>query len=67
MNSTCSLLVYFLNVNEVKTNYCLSSSRLPLVINTIHAKKVGGPRRNRSKSFESMSKVLGSLGSMLRC
>lgn len=70
MNSTCSLLVYFLNVNEVKTNYCLSSSRLTSAINTVHANRgqgVGRPSRNRTKSSGSMSKVLGSLGSILRC
>lgn len=50
MNSTCSLLVYFLNVNEVKPNYCLSYSRLTSSINTVHANPgqgVGGPRSNK--------------------
>lgn len=71
MNTPCSLLVYFLNVNEVKPNYCLSSSRLTLSINTVHANMghgAGGSSSNSSKFPESVNQVLGSLGSsMSRC
>lgn len=55
MNSPCSLLVYFLNVNEVKPNYRLSSSRLTLSINTVHANMGpgGGGSRSNSSKFPS--------------
>lgn len=71
MNSPCSLLVYFLNVNEVKPNYRLSSSRLTLSINTFHANMGhggGGSSSNSSMLPESVNQVVGSLGSsMSRC
>lgn len=71
MNSPCSLLVYFLNVNEVKPNYRLSSSRITLSINTVRANMGhggGGSSSNSSKFPESVNQVLGSLGnSMSRC
>lgn len=70
MNSTCSVLGYFMNVNEVKRNYCLSFSNLTSAINTVHAnigQGVGGPSRNRSSPRSQCARCLVSLGSMLRC
>lgn len=67
MNSTDSLPVYILNVNNVKPNYCRVLFRFPSAINTLHAStgQEGGTNDNRSDSPGSTGKGLEELERML--
>lgn len=70
MNSGCSLPVYILNVNKVKSNYCFFFFGLRTANNIFYTRiesRVSGINGNGSKSPGLVDQGLGRLEKMLRC